>query len=157
MAQYEFLTTWCLDAPIERVFDVLRASRRYPEWWEGVQRVVALEDGDADGVGEASRFTWRSVLPYELSFDSRITRVERPYVIGGTAMGELEGYGTWRLFEGKEGTAAVYEWRVRTTRRWMNLVGPVARPAFAWNHDVVMRQGAHGIARQLGARLVAHD
>jgi uncharacterized protein YndB with AHSA1/START domain len=157
MAQYEFLTTWCLDAPIERVFDLLRASRRYPEWWKGVQSVVALEEGDADGVGEASRFTWRSVLPYELSFDSRIMRVERPYVIEGTAVGELEGVGTWRLFEGKEGTAAVYEWRVRTTRRWMNLIGPVARPAFAWNHDVVMRQGAHGIARALGARLVAHD
>jgi uncharacterized protein YndB with AHSA1/START domain len=157
MAQYEFLTTWCLDAPIERVFDVLRASRRYPEWWKGVQSVVALEEGDADGVGEASRFTWRSALPYELSFDSRITRVERPYVISGTAAGELEGVGTWRLFEGKEGTAAVYEWRVRTTRRWMNLIGPVARPAFVWNHDLVMRQGAHGIARELGARLVARD
>jgi uncharacterized protein YndB with AHSA1/START domain len=157
MAQYEFLTTWCLDAPIERVFDVLRAARRYPQWWKGVQSVVALEEGDADGVGEASRFTWRSVLPYELSFDSRITRVERPYVICGTATGELEGEGTWRLFEGKEGTAAVYEWRVRTTRRWMNVIGPVARPAFAWNHDLVMRQGAHGIARELGARLVAHD
>jgi uncharacterized protein YndB with AHSA1/START domain len=157
MAQYEFLTTWCLDAPIERVFDLLRASRRYPEWWKGVQSVVALEEGDADGVGEASRFTWRSVLPYELSFDSRITRVERPYVIAGTAAGELEGVGTWRLFEGKEGTAAVYEWRVRTTRRWMNLIGPVARPAFVWNHDLVMRQGAHGIARELGARLVARD
>ena len=26
MGQYEFLTTWCLDAPIERVFDVLRDS-----------------------------------------------------------------------------------------------------------------------------------
>jgi hypothetical protein len=39
----------------------------------------------------------------------------------------------------------------------MNLIGPVARPAFAWNHDLVMRQGAHGIARELGARLVAHD
>jgi uncharacterized protein YndB with AHSA1/START domain len=157
MAQYEFLTTWCLDAPIERVFDVLRAARRYPQWWKGVQSVVALEEGDAAGVGEASRFTWRSALPYELSFDSRITRVERPYVICGTATGELEGEGTWRLFEGKEGTAAVYEWRVRTTRRWMNVIGPVARPAFAWNHDLVMRQGAHGIARELGARLVAHD
>jgi hypothetical protein len=28
MAQYEFLTTWCLDAPIEQVFDVLHDSPR---------------------------------------------------------------------------------------------------------------------------------
>jgi hypothetical protein len=103
-----------------------------------------------------SRFTWRSVLPYELSFDAQVTRVERPYLIDGSATGELEGTGTWRLFEG-QGTAAVYEWRVRTTRRWMNLLGPVARPAFAWNHDLVMRQGAEGIARRLGVRLLARD
>ena len=156
MAQYEFLTTWCLDAPIDRVFDALRDSARYPQWWKGVESVVLLAPGDADGVGEASRFTWRSVLPYELSFDARVTRVVRPHLIQGSASGELEGTGTWRLFEG-QGTAAVYEWRVRTTRRWMNVLGPVARPAFAWNHDAVMRQGAAGLAGLLGARLVVHD
>ena len=156
MARYEFLTTWCVDAPIERVFDVLRDSARYPAWWKGVRSVVPIAPGDADGVGEESRFTWRSVLPYELSFDSRVTHVEPPYLIAGTASGELEGRGTWRLFEGN-GTAAVYEWHVRTTRPWMNLLGPVARPVFAWNHDVVMRQGAAGIARELGARLIARD
>ena len=94
MAQYEFLTTWCLDAPIARVFDVLRQSRRYPEWWRGVVSVVALAPGDADGIGEESRMTWRSALPYELTFDSRITRIERPHLIEGTARGELEGIGT---------------------------------------------------------------
>jgi uncharacterized protein YndB with AHSA1/START domain len=156
MAQYRFLTTWCLDAPIERVFDVLRDSSRYPQWWNGVERVVALEPGDGNGIGEASRFTWRSLLPYELSFDTRVTRVERPHLIEGHASGELEGTGTWRLFEGR-GTAAVYEWRVRTTRPWMNVLGPVARPAFVWNHDIVMRRGAAGIARELGVRLIAHD
>jgi uncharacterized protein YndB with AHSA1/START domain len=156
MREYEFLTTWCLDAPIERVFDVLRDSRGYPRWWKGVKSVVALADGDPEGVGEASRFTWRSVLPYELSFDSRVTRVERPHLIEGTATGELEGTGVWRLYEGS-GTAAVYEWRVHTTRAWMNVLAPLARPAFAWNHDIVMRQGADGIARELGARLIARD
>ena len=156
MAQYEFLTTWCLDAPIGRVFDVLRDSARYPLWWRGVRSVVALAPGDADGIGEQSRFTWRSVLPYELSFDTRVVEIERPHLIRGQATGELEGTGTWRLFEG-HGTAAVYEWRVRTTRRWMNVLGPVARPAFTWNHDIVMRQGAAGIARELGVRLIARD
>jgi uncharacterized protein YndB with AHSA1/START domain len=156
MREYEFLTTLCLDAPIERVFDVLRDSRGYPRWWKGVKSVVALADGDPEGVGEASRFTWRSVLPYELSFDSRVTRVERPHLIEGTATGELEGTGVWRLYEGS-GTAAVYEWRVHTTRAWMNVLAPLARPAFAWNHDIVMRQGADGIARELGARLIARD
>jgi hypothetical protein len=38
----------------------------------------------------------------------------------------------------------------------MNLLAPLARPVFAWNHDVVMRWGGEGLARLLGTRLVAY-
>jgi hypothetical protein len=156
VASYEFLTTWCVDAPIETVFDVLRDSAGYPRWWKGVQSVELLEAGDDMGLGELDHFTWRSVLPYSLGFDLRVTRVERPYVIEGHATGELEGIGTWRLFGG-QGTAIIYDWRVRTTKPWMNIFGPLARPAFTWNHDFVMRQGGEGLAAELGARLLLHN
>ena len=36
----------------------------------------------------------------------------------------------------------------------MNLLAPLARPIFAWNHDFVMRNGADGLSRLLGARLL---
>jgi uncharacterized protein YndB with AHSA1/START domain len=156
MADYEFLTTWCVDAPIDDVFEVLHDPRGYPRWWKGVKTVEMLEPGDEAGVGELDHFTWRSVLPYSLGFDMRSTRVERPHLIEGHATGELEGVGTWRLYEG-QGTAIVYEWRVRTTKLWMNLFGPLARRAFAWNHDIVMRQGGKGLAAELGATLLLHD
>ena len=155
MARYKFLTTWVLDAPIERVWDELYASERWPEWWRGVERVQVLEPGDGDRVGELARYTWKSRLPYELVFDMRTTKVERPFFAEGVAQGELAGSGRWRLFEGNGATAVTYEWLVETTERWMNLLAPVARPVFAWNHDVVMRQGGEGLARRLGARLVA--
>ena len=32
----------------------------------------------------------------------------------------------------------------------MNLLAPVARPLFKWNHDVVMNWGAEGLAKRLG-------
>ncbi len=48
-----------------------------------------------------------------------------------------------------------YEWNVRTTRPWMNLVAPVARPVFRWNHNAVMHSGGQGLADLLGARLLA--
>ena len=157
MAQYEFLTSWCVDAPIERVFEVLNDSAAFPEWWKGVTGVEVLEPGDAHGVGELARFSWRSVLPYTLRFESRVTRVEPPHVIEGHATGELEGVGLWRLFAAPDSTAVLYAWRVRTTKRWMNVWGPVARPAFRWNHDRVMRQGGVGLAERLGASLLLHD
>jgi len=157
MARYEFLTTWCVDAPIERVFAVLNDSAAFPEWWTGVTAVQVLQEGDDRGVDELARYSWRSTLPYTLTFDTRVTRVEPPHLIEGRATGELEGVGIWRLFAGPGGTAAIYDWRVRTTKLWMNALGPLPRPAFAWNHDRVMRQGGRGLADRLGARLIVQD
>jgi hypothetical protein len=39
----------------------------------------------------------------------------------------------------------------------MNLLAPLARPAFKGNHDYVMRNGGEGIAKLLGAKLIALD
>jgi hypothetical protein len=154
MSNYRFLTTWCLEAPIESIWDVLHDSEHWPQWWRGVERVVELEPGDENGIGQLGEYTWKSRLPYELSFRIRTTRSERPHLLEGEATGELAGTGRWRLFEAGGATAVLYEWDVRTTRPWMNVLAPIARPIFAWNHDYVMRNGAEGLARLLGARLV---
>ena len=43
-----------------------------------------LEPGDERGVGRLWRLVWRSRLPYELAFDSRVTRIERPWLLEAT-------------------------------------------------------------------------
>jgi len=96
------------------------------------------------------RYTWRSKVPCRLGFDMRLTRVEPLSLMGGEAVGGLSGTGRWR-FEGESDSARVrYDWNVSTTKPWMNLLAPVARPLFKWNHDVVMNWGAEGLARKLG-------
>ena len=155
MAEYAFLTAWRLAAPRERVFEVIHASEQWPEWWRGVERVVKLEDGDGEGRGSLGLYTWRSRIPYRVQFEMRITRVDRPERMDGEAVGELTGTGCWRLFEDDGTTVVLFEWRVRTTRAWMNALAPVARPVFRWNHDWIMRQGGRGLARRLGAELLS--
>ena len=156
MAQYRFLTTWVVEAPRERVFEALHDVERWPSWWRGVERATELEPGreGADGEGSFFSLIWKSRLPYRLEFKMRVTRVERPREMEGKADGELAGVGRWRLFEEGGQTAVLYEWDVSTTGRWMNLLAPLMRPVFAWNHDVVMRQGGEGLARLLDARLL---
>jgi hypothetical protein len=157
MAEYQFLTTWLLEADRERVWDAIYESERWPEWWKGVVESEKLKEGDANGVGQEGRYVWRSKLPYKLEFFIKTTRVERPHLLEGDASGELAGVGRWRLFEGGGVTAVVYEWKVHTTRAWMNFLAPAARRVFEVNHDYVMRNGGEGIARLLGARLLAID
>ena len=154
MTRYRFQTTWLLESPVEPVWDAVYDTSAWPSWWPGVSRVDELVPRGADGVGGISMFTFRSVLPYDLVFEMRSVRVDRHHLMEGVASGELAGTGRWRFFHEAGTTAVVYEWDVRTTERWMNLLAPVARPAFAWNHDRVMRGGARGLAALLGVRLL---
>jgi hypothetical protein len=155
LAEYRFLTTWLLDGPREPAWDTLQDTLDWPGWWKGVVRVDQLAAGDENRVGSRYVIEWRSRLPYPLEFEFHVDEVQRPSVMGGRATGELEGTGRWRLFEQDGVTAVVYEWNVATTKQWMNALAPLARPVFAWNHDVVMRQGGEGLARHLGMPLLA--
>jgi hypothetical protein len=156
MADYRFLTTWMIDAPAPAVWDAIYHPEAWPGWWKGVESVEKLHDGDGDGVGSVYRHRWKSVLPYTVAFDIETTRVELGTLIEGRAEGGLAGTGRWRFFHG-DATVVTYEWAVRTTKPWMNALAPVARPFFAWNHDVVMRHGGEGLARLLGGRLLARN
>jgi Polyketide cyclase / dehydrase and lipid transport len=152
---YSFLTTWLLETSREAAWEVLEDVERWPEWWRGVVRVARLDPGKELGEGCCYRVAWRSRIPYELEFDFTVQRVEEPRLMAGEAIGELTGWGRWQLFEQDGVTAVLYEWNVRTTRAWMNAIAPMARPIFAYNHDVVMRWGGEGLARRLGVELVA--
>jgi uncharacterized protein YndB with AHSA1/START domain len=156
MSQYHFVTRWQVDAPIEDVFDAISESERWPSWWKGVEQVFELERGDDDGIGRRLHLVWKSALPYRLAFDVTVTRVDRPNALEAHATGELEGTGRWDIRESPNGgTDVTYYWDVRTTRRWMNALGPLPGPIFRWNHDYVMRSGGRGLRRLLASSATA--
>lgn len=146
---YHLTTSWRLDAPLEAVWEAITRPECWPDWWRGAECVVRLEEGDDNGVGACQRYTWKGLLPYRLTFVSRVTRVVPRELLEGRVEGELEGVGRWH-FEHRDGQTVVrYEWQVRTTPRWMNVLAPLARPLFRWNHDALMRAGGIGLARRL--------
>ena len=152
---YEFVTVWRLDAPVENVWQEIKRSENWSAWWRGVLRVEELKPGDARGVGKIIRSTWRSALPYNLVFDSEIVRIEELRLIEARAFGELEGQGICRFYDAGEILTHVrYDWRVRTTKRWMNALAPLAKPFFRWNHNVIMNWGGAGLAKKLNCRLL---
>lgn len=154
MTTYSFTTVWYVDAPIDRVWNVIQDSKNWPSWWKHVKKVEELAPGDANGIGSMQHHEWSTALPYRLVFDIRTTKVEPPHTLEAESKGELEGTGRWSLSQEGPVTVVRYDWNVRTTKAWMNLLAPLARPLFAWNHRVVMEEGGESLARLLGARLV---
>ena len=150
--EFNLITNWTLAAAREAVWRELTKPEDWPAWWRAVERVELLEAGDADGVGALRRMTWRTALPYSLTFDMQTVRVEPMTVIEGRAEGELSGVGRWTVDGDRDRTRVRYDWRVEVTQPWMRFVAPLARPVFAWNHGVVMGWGEEGLARRLSVR-----
>jgi uncharacterized protein YndB with AHSA1/START domain len=156
MADYAFLTTWLLESPREPVWDAVYDQARWPQWWRGVVEAEEVRGGENGGLGSVSRLVWKSLLPYKVEFEVTTTRVEHLQLLEADAVGELSGVGRWRFYEQDGITAVLYEWNVATSKAWMNLLAPVARPVFEWNHDWVMARGGEGIAKLLGCKLLAN-
>jgi hypothetical protein len=152
---YQFVSNWRIAAPVEQVWDVLRRPEDWPRWWYGLERVDVIQAGDDNGVGAVREFVFRGRLPYRLRFLMRQSRQERPVLLEGIASGELEGIGRWTIEPIGVETAVRYNWDVSPTAEWMKRLAPLARPAFVWNHDWVMRQGETGLKRLLETRVSA--
>ena len=151
---YSFITHWQINAPLTDVWEVIHDSIQWPQWWKGVVKVVEFKKGDANGVGGIREYTWRSILPYQLSFKMCLTACDKYKRIKGKAFGELEGEGEW-LFSEKEGITYVeYHWTVFTNKAWMNYLAFMLKPAFRYNHDVVMGWGIKGLANKLNASFI---
>jgi len=154
MASYEFVTIWRVESPLEKVWKEIYHSEHWPEWWKGVIQVVELRKGDDLGVGSIRRYTWKTKLPYKLIFDIETVRVEPMSYLEGKSTGELDGKGIWQLTKKGDFTIARYDWMVTTTKTWMNLLVPLAKPLFEWNHKIVMSWGAESLAKRLGVNVI---
>jgi hypothetical protein len=156
VAGYALLTTWLLDGTDRTAaWDTLADVLAWPSWWPGAQTVVELAAGRADRVGSRYRVVWRAALGYSVRFNFAVEEVMVPEHMAGRATGDLEGRGVWRLFQQGGVTAVTYQWDVRTTRRLVNVVTPLARPLLLRNHDRIMRAGGRALAHRLGARLLS--
>lgn len=150
--QFQLVSEWRIDAPLDRVWDALCAAEDWPGWWPSVRRVETLAPGDENGIGAVNRFTWATALPYDLSFDMTVAAMEPMRRIEGCATGELEGLGVWTLSRSDGSTTARYDWHVDAAKPWMRRLAPLLAPVFAWNHDKVMRRGEEGLRRYLCAK-----
>ncbi len=154
MAYYMFETEWLLTAPIEKVFELITHPEGYSRWWPGVEDSRLTAPGEEDGVGRSGAYTIKSPLFYRMRFETKAIEVEAPFRVSTVVRGDLIGTGTHYLERRENGTAARFDWHVSTSKRWMNVVAGIARPAFAFAHRYVMYNGCDGMARALGGRLI---
>jgi hypothetical protein len=150
VTDYRFETTWHLVASRQDAWDLLYDGEHWPSWWPSVRQVEVLLPGAPDGVGRRLRYHFSTKLPYTLTFEAELVEVAEPARLVARAEGELAGSWTCDLDQDGTDLAVRHVWAVSTTRPWMNLLAPLARPVFSWNHAALMREGGQGFAAALG-------
>ena len=140
---YRFQSEWWLEASRLRVFEALKDLESYVEWWPEVKEVKRIAEGRFEMVA-------RATLPYELRFiTSQSVLDESTGIIEAGLRGDLNGFSRWTLSQRNGHTVAVFDEEVHTGKRLLNVLAPVARPAFRYNHTLMMRHGQEGLQRLL--------
>ncbi len=147
LTHYVFQSIWTVEAPFDDVCSVLADVESYPAWWPEIHRVESLGDGRFEMVA-------RSLLPYELRFVSE-ERPEKgaPGVIEAALSGDLEGFARWTVTEEPGTSRLVYDQEVETHKKLLDVLAPVARPAFRANHSLMMRHGQAGLRTYMAGYL----
>ncbi len=142
MQAYTLVTVWHLDASLEQVWQILSCPEGWPGWWPYVEKVEVVSPGDPEtGIGLIHRHSWSTCLPYRLNFELTAIEITAPFRVKTRVSGDLVGIGCCRLRCRGTLTLVRFDWHVHTTKAWMNILAPFARPIFLWNHQRVMAAG----------------
>ncbi|MBC7554266.1 MAG: polyketide cyclase [Taibaiella sp.] len=150
---YSFVSVWKTYVPLAKVWEIINYSLHWPLWWKDFTVVKEIKEGDEYGVGSIRRYTVQSPAIYQLTFDLELTRRIDYQLLSGKATGELEGTGLWQFREKNGATYIECHWDVKTKKTWMNIFAFILRPAFIYNHRLIMKKGAGYLAGRSGAEV----
>lgn len=153
-AAFAFASRWEVSAGRQAVWDALVDFNRWPVWWPALEEVIETIHGDEEGIGQKAIAVWRGPVGYTLKMAIEAVEKVHPEFLRGVATGDVVGEGTWTLATtADQWTSIEFDWNVRTNRKWMEFLAPLARPLFVSSHDHVMKEGAEGLAGHLSCEM----
>jgi hypothetical protein len=151
--RYRFLTEFELSSSPAAVEKTLRDVATWGSWWKWARRIEPLTS--EHGVLGARYRNWITTpLFYGFTYDTEVVEVTDE-LIRLDVSGDLAGSGLFQ-FQGTEsgGSFLSFEWSVETHKTWMNLLAPLARPVFLWNHRRLMSDFGEGLGRASDGELL---
>lgn len=151
--RYRFLTEFELTSSPAAVEETLRDVGNWSAWWKWVRRIEPLTS-EHGGVGARYRNRIATPLLYGFTYYTEVVEVADE-LIRLEVSGDLEGTGLFRFRATDSGGSFLsFEWSVETRKRWMNLLAPLARPIFTWNHHRLMSDFGEGLGTASDGKLL---
>ncbi|WP_424808645.1 SRPBCC family protein [Rhodococcus sp. 27YEA15] len=142
MTDFAFHSVWELDASADRVYSALADVANYARWWPQVRDVSTIDAGS--GV-----MTIRSAVPWTFRIVGR-RAVEDPMsrYLRATLSGAMTGWSSWTIQASGVRSRAYFEQEVTVVGN-LGVLSHIAKPLFAWNHELMMSGGCAGLSRYL--------
>jgi len=151
--KYLFKTIFTIAAPKKKVWDALLDYSMWPHWWKGLQSIRTIKDPKAPNDHKLACTVGFAL--YSLHFMLFLDKIIPDKRIQILSEGDLKGIGIFTLSENNNTTIISFEWNVETTKTWMNLFAPVAKPFFIYEHNLIMNYFAQGLANHIHADLLS--
>jgi hypothetical protein len=152
-SEYEFFTDWRLKGTVQEVIDIMEDATQLPRWWPSVYLdAKRRKDGDANRVGEEITLYTKGFLPYTLSWEFRITKIEPQKSITLETWGDFVGRGIWTFYQEGEDVRVTYDWKIRAEKPLLRRLTIVMRPVFSANHHWAMTMGKQSLELELARR-----
>ncbi len=151
--ELELSSEWEIDAPAERVFDLLLDTRSYAEWWPGIASRIDTGGQRLTGgtvVQGAAHLPIGPIPLPALRFTIRFPQIERNQRIRARVTGDVTGIAEWVLVPQEQGVILKSNSRLRLTHPLVNLAALVL-PESAWrtNLEALLLEVRAGLRRAL--------
>jgi len=150
---YNFLTTWHVNATKEEVYRLLEDVDALATWWPSVYLDVKVrEKGEPGGVGKLVELYTKGWLPYALRWKFRVTATNLPNGFSLQALGDFVGTGVWNFEQDGPTCVITYDWRISAEKPLLKRLTWLLRSAFSANHEWAMQKGLQSLELELRRR-----
>ncbi len=152
--EVEISSEWEINAPADRVFEMLLDTRNYAEWWPEMAGHTNTGGPiiNASTVGQCVAPLPISFLPFSPALHAtiRFPQIERNQRIRARLTGDVTGIAEWVLVPQGQGVILKNNTRLRLTRPLLNLA-VLALPESTWraNLESMLREARAGLRRAL--------
>jgi uncharacterized protein YndB with AHSA1/START domain len=144
---FHFDRSWQFDVPVERLWDALSDTTRFPEWfpWLEADHLGPLVPGTV------ARFRVDPPLPYRLNLTVSVLEVEDGRSVDAQVSGDLAGPARLEVEADGDSSSARLTWSLVVQRPALNVLERIARPVMVWGHDAVVARGLQRFSDAIGA------
>ena len=147
MTPFRFDRTWRFDVPVDRLWDALADTSRFPEWFPWLE----ADDLGPLKSGTVARFRVDPPLPYRLNLSVAILDVVPQESVATQVSGDLSGPARLEVEADGETSTARLEWSLVVRRPALVVLERIARPVMVWGHDAVVSRGLERFTGAIGA------